>query len=120
MTETLTFDQLPSAVSLLGKRLESIELLLTQKSESKQQTEPQDQLFTTEEAAEFLSLAVPTIYSMCSRGELPHMKRSKRLYFSRKELTEYLQTGRKKSNKQISQEATEFLSNRGKEVSHGK
>lgn len=42
-----------------------------------------EQLLTIQEAAEFLSLTVPTLYSKVSRGELPVMKRSKRLYFSK-------------------------------------
>ena len=63
---------------------------------SNQPTET-DKLLTVHEAAEFLSLAVPTVYSMVSRGELPVMKRSKRLYFSRVELINYLKQGRKKT-----------------------
>jgi len=49
-----------------------------------------DQLLTIQQAAEFLSLSVPTLYSKVSKGELPVMKRSKRLYFSRIQLMEYL------------------------------
>ena len=69
-----------------------------------QTVEPADQpeqLLTIQEAAEFLSLTVPTMYSKVSKGELPVMKRSKRLYFSRTELLEYLKDGRKKSNAEI-------------------
>ena len=61
-------------------------------------TDQPEQLLTIQEAAEFLSLTVPTMYSKVSKGELPVMKRSKRLYFSRTELLEYLKEGRKKSN----------------------
>ncbi len=59
-------------------------------------TEQPEQLLTIQQAAEFLSLAVPTIYSKVSKGELPFMKRGKRLYFSRTELMEYVKAGRKK------------------------
>jgi len=118
MEQNLTFDQLPSAVSQLDRRLENIERLLSERSENLQ-AEP-DQLLTVSQAAEFLSLAVPTVYGMVSRGELPVMKRSKRLYFSRVELTEYLKAGRKKSNVEIAGEAAAFLSNRKNGVSHGK
>lgn len=82
--------------------------------------EQSDQLLTVQETAEFLALAVPTVYSMVSRGELPVMKRSKRLYFSRLELTDYLKAGRKKSNSEIASEASAFLSNRKKGLSNGK
>lgn len=76
-------------------------------------TDQPEQLLTIQEAAEFLSLTVPTMYSKVSKGELPVMKRSKRLYFSRTELLEYLKDGRKKSNAEIEQEAKAYLKKKG-------
>jgi excisionase family DNA binding protein len=73
--------------------------------ESKPTTEQPEQLLIVQEAAQFLNLTVPTIYSKVSKGELPVMKRSKRLYFSKLELMEYLKEGRKKSNTEIEQKA---------------
>ena len=105
--EQLTFDQLPLAVSQLTKKLESIERLLLQKEQ--QPKEQPDQLFTIQKAAEFLSLSVPTMYSKVSRGELPNMKRGKRLYFSEKELLEYLKAGRRKTNDELEREAETYL-----------
>jgi len=87
--------------------------LRNNKQESKLPTEEPDQLLTIHEAAEFLSLTVPTMYSKVSKGELPVMKRSKRLYFSRNELLEYLKAGRKKSNAEIEQEAKAYLNRKG-------
>lgn len=77
-------------------------------------TEQPEQLLTIQEAAQFLNLTVHTIYSKVSKGELPVMKRSKRLYFSSTELMEYLKEGRKKSNAEIEQEAEAYLSNNKK------
>ena len=77
-------------------------------------TEQPERLLTIQEAAEFLSLTVPTMYSKVSKGELPVMKRSKRLYFSRTELMEYVKAGRKKSNAEIEAEAKAYLSNNKK------
>lgn len=57
-------------------------------------TDQQKRFLTIQEAAEFLHLTVPTIYSKVSKGELPVMKRGKRLYFSRIDLMEYVNTGR--------------------------
>lgn len=83
-------------------------------------TDQQEQLLTIQEAAEFLSLTVPTMYSKVSKGELPVMKRGKRLYFSRTELLDYLKGGRKKSNAEIEQEAKAYLSNNKKGLNNGK
>ncbi len=94
--------------------------LRNNKQESKAPTDQPEQLLTIQEAAEFLSLTVPTMYSKVSKGELPVMKRSKRLYFSRTELLEYLKDGRKKSNAEIEAEAKAYLLNNKKGLNNGK
>jgi excisionase family DNA binding protein len=94
--------------------------LKNNEQESKTPTDQPEQLLTIQEAAEFLSLTVPTMYSKVSKGELPVMKRGKRLYFSRTELLEYVKTGRKKSNAEIEQEAKAYLSNNKKGLNNGK
>jgi len=83
-------------------------------------TDQPEKLLTIQEAADFLSLTVQTIYSKVSKGELPVMKRSKRLYFSRIELLDYLKEGRKKSNAEIEQEAKAYLLNNKKGLNNGK
>ena len=82
-------------------------------SESKSNTKD---LLTVQEAGDFLSLSVPTIYSKVSRGELPVMKQGKRLYFSRAELLEFLKAGRKKTNAEIQEAATSYLKTNKKGV----
>ena len=111
MTENLTFDQLPKAVTMLTKEVSELKSLLIEKQEQPT-TEQPEQLLTVQEAAQFLNLTVATIYSKVSKSELPVMKRSKRLYFSSTELMEYLKAGRKKSNVEIEQEAEAYLSNK--------
>ncbi|NLI41356.1 MAG: helix-turn-helix domain-containing protein [Caldisericales bacterium] len=78
-------------------RLSSIEILLLDLKNNLKMVEPTDpeKLLTIQEAAEFLRLTVPTMYGKVSKGELPVMKRGKRLYFSRTELLEYLKNGHK-------------------------
>jgi len=83
-------------------------------------TDQPEQLLTIQEAAEFLSLTVPTMYSKCSKGELPVMKRSKRLYFSSIQLMEYIKSGAKKSNAEIEAEAESYLLNNKKKLYNGK
>jgi excisionase family DNA binding protein len=89
--------------------IESLILDLKQQKTPSEQTTPPDELLNIQQAAKLLSLAVPTIYSKVSKGELPVMKRSKRLYFSRMELMEYLKEGRKKTNTEIDASAKDYL-----------
>jgi len=84
------------------------------------QQDQTEQFLTIKEAAEFLNLTVPTLYSKCSRGELPFMKRSKRLYFSSAELMEYLKAGHKKTNAELEAEADAYLANKKKGLNNGK
>lgn len=107
--EHVTFNDLPKAVTMLTKEVSELKRLLIEKQEEPP-TEQPEKLLTVQEAAQFLNLKTPTIYSKVSNGELPVMKRSKRLYFSSTELMEYLKEGRKKSNSEIKQEAETYLS----------
>ena len=109
MKTELTFDQLPYKIAYLTRKLESIEQLLASKKDSVYIKKNEDELFGVKEAAAFLNLTVPTIYSKVSKGELPVMKRSKKLYFSKLDLLEYLKIGRKKTNLEIQNEANKFI-----------
>ena len=111
MTENFTFDQLPQAVAMLTKEVSELKQLLLQKSDQ-QATPPAEQLLDVQQAAEFLNLSVPTVYSKVSRGELPVMKRGKKLHFSNTELMQYLKVGRKLTNLEIEKEAENFLQKR--------
>lgn len=66
-------------------------------------------LLNVKETAKFLDLTIPTIYSKVNRGELPYMKKAKRLYFSKKELTDFLKGGRKKSIKELQAEVDKYF-----------
>jgi excisionase family DNA binding protein len=104
MEQKITFENLPNAVTQLLEKLDRIERMMTlRKGESL--NEEVDKLLTVEEAAQFLHLSKPTIYSKVSRGELPYMKSSKRLYFSKVELTEYIKKGRIKTNDEVKDDA---------------
>jgi excisionase family DNA binding protein len=109
--ETITFDQLPQAVSKLYDKLESIEQLLLHQQE---QPPGQEELFNITQAAKFLNLSVPTNYSKVCRKEIPVNKRGKRLYFYASELTEWVKSGRKKTADEIREEALGRLDDIGK------
>lgn len=100
---------------VIETRLSSIENLildLKNKPVSSDQIEESDQLLTVQEAASFLGLTVPTIYSKKSKGELPVCKPngSKKLYFSKQDLIQYVKAGQQKSNIEIKKEAEIYLS----------
>ena len=112
MQDNLTFDLLPKAIQNLTNEVSELKSLLLDKQEQKQ--EQPEKLFSIKQAAQFLNLSVPTIYSKVSKGELPFMKRSKRLYFSSSELMAYLKEGRNMSNSEIEKESATYLLNHKK------
>ena len=103
-----SFDQLPQAMAMLIKEVDELKQLILQTAKQ-QETSLEEKLLTVTEAAKFLNLSVPTIYTKVSKNELPVMKRGKRLYFSNTELMQYLKEGRKLSNSEIATEAESYM-----------
>jgi predicted DNA-binding transcriptional regulator AlpA len=96
---------------VIEARLNNIEtLLLDLKHTPKEQGEqPEtDELLTVQDTAKFLSLSVATVYGLIHKCELPVMKRSKRCYFSKVELINYLKQGRKKTQAETASEAEQY------------
>lgn len=87
--------------------------LKAHQSENANISESDEKLLTVKEAADFLNLSIPTVYSKVSRGELPVMKRGKKLHFSSTELMQYLKAGRKLTNAEIQAKAEEYLTKKG-------
>ena len=106
--EKLSFEQLPIAVQKLQSKLEAIEQLLLNRNEN---PENSGSLLTIEEAAAFLHLSKQTLYRKVSKGEIPHMKRSKRLYFSKENLIDYVSAGSVLTNEQLISATADLLTN---------
>jgi hypothetical protein len=115
MNPSLTFEQLPQAVAQLTQEVVELKQLLLEKHNSSPAEQP-DKLLTIQQAAELMKLTVPTMYSKVSRGDVPVMKRGKRLYFSLFELTKNIQEGRKIANPDLEKEANNYLSRSGKKI----
>ena len=110
----ITFDSLPEAVTQLYDKLNNIERLLLEKS-----NEPQpeaDQLLNIKQAAEFLKLSVPTLYTKVHSATIPVCKQGNRLYFSKQDLINWIRTGRKKTLAETAIEAEQYLKKKGAKV----
>lgn len=76
--------------------------------EQQEEKEREDEIGGIELALEVTKLAKPTIYGLVSERRIPHSKRGKKLYFSRKELLEWLTNGKRKTQDEIAEEAANF------------
>jgi excisionase family DNA binding protein len=99
--EPFNFNELPEVVRQLFEKVERIETIL-ERLEPKDNNEPE--LLNIEEAAEFLKVSVPALYTKVSRQEIPCNKPGKRLYFNRTDLKEWIRQGKRKTLNEIRQD----------------
>jgi excisionase family DNA binding protein len=96
-------------------RLKELELLIQNSVEKAMRTvqqlkaDNQDELLTVDGAARLLDCTKPTIYQKTSAGELPFMKKGKRLFFLKSDLIEYMKTGRNKTVEEIAANPENYL-----------
>ncbi|HEY4788035.1 MAG TPA: helix-turn-helix domain-containing protein [Bacteroidales bacterium] len=68
-------------------------------------------LMTIQEVAGFINMAVTSVYGLVHRKQIPHIKRGKRLIFEKKQIIEWLQSGRQKTIHDIQSDADTYLRN---------
>jgi excisionase family DNA binding protein len=104
------FDQIDSRLS----NIESLLLDLHSKPKADNpgaRHESQEELLTVTQAAEYLKLQTNTIYVLTSQGRIPFSKKGKRVYFSKKELCQWVKSGRRKTHEELEAEAVAYVSN---------
>ena len=67
---------------------------------------------TIQELSEMINLAVPSIYGMVHRKQIPYVKRGKKLIFEKSQIEEWIKNGRRKTKQEIDQEAAEHVQRR--------
>ena len=73
----------------------------------------EEEILSIQQAASFLKLTVPTLYTLNSKGEVPSCKRGKRLYFSKADLVNWVKEGRRKTVSEIESEAGSYIKRKG-------
>ena len=110
--ENLIFTQLsiPEIRQLFRQELETY-------FEGKNQNNPtlteNDGLLNIKQASEFLNLSVPTLYKYVQSARIPVNKVAGRLFFTQKELIEWVKSGRKKTLAEIELEANQYIQKKG-------
>lgn len=96
----LTSLTLPEVQQLFRKELEAFYAKVnTQPAPQKEEND-----FTNIDGAmEITGLERSTIYNKWSKGEMPGYKKSRRLYFKRSELIAWLESGKRKTIKEIAE-----------------
>ena len=101
-TTTMTFDELPKLVSCLVNEVNELKSLLQKKEQST--TIDSKTPISIKEAAKFLNVAHPTLYGYCQQSLIPHYKKSKKIYFFKDELIEWINSGKIKTVNELQDE----------------
>lgn len=80
----------------------------------KEETKTEDEISGIELAVKITGLAKATIYGLVSTRKIPHSKKGKKLYFSRKELTTWIEGGKRKTNAEIAAGAESYKQNKSR------
>jgi excisionase family DNA binding protein len=101
----------PIKLSELGELVEtSVRKAFERSTFTKVDSKNEPDLVDIKEASKLLGLAIPTLYAKVSERRIPHSKQGKKLYFSRKQLEEWVKSGQRKTIVEIENEATRIVS----------
>ncbi len=64
-----------------------------------------------EGALQLTGYAAPTLYAKTGKGEIPHFKKGRKLFFKRSELIKWIEAGRCKTKKDLDDLAKQYLKN---------
>jgi len=67
------------------------------------------EILNVEEAADFLNLAMATVYDKTSKNVIPHKKKGNKLYFIRAELEKWVMSGEVKTETEYEEIARDFV-----------
>lgn len=62
-----------------------------------------------DDAAKMIDLAKPTLYGLVHQNKIPYHKKSKRLYFLKSEILDWIKSGKRITKSEIELKADEYL-----------
>ena len=101
--------------SQIKYKLDKIEQLIKSNNTKKANTTPirdADEFMGIKQVADLLGLAKPTIYGLVHKRKIPFMKRGKKLYFSKKDVTNWIYTTGTSSKDEIDNLANDYVLSR--------
>lgn len=106
-TENLTFDQLPMAVVELTREVASLRELIDSKLSATEDKNKENQWFSVDELCDYLpdKPSKQTVYGWVNQRVIPYHKTTKRLSFRKDEIDAWIANGRRKTAKELRDEA---------------
>ena len=72
-------------------------------------TPEEDRFLTIDEASKLIDLAKPSVYGLVHKNKIPYHKKSKRLYFLKSEILDWIKSGKHVTKSEIELKADEYL-----------
>lgn len=109
--QTLTFEQLPQAVSLLIDEVKELKSLLQVNNKDVEQP---DRWFNLQELREYLPdrPARQTVYGWIGQRAIPYHKKGKKLQFLKSEIDSWLKTDKRKTAAELHAEALAYVNSK--------
>lgn len=106
----ITFEDLPKAMSWMMDKLNKLDSKIDSLNNIPQ-VRPVDQWMNLKELCEYLPshTAEQTVYGWTSCHQIPFHKRGKRIMFLKSEIDAWLHDGKRKSQKELADEAAQFI-----------
>ena len=106
----ITFEDLPKAMSWMMDKLNKLDSKIDSLNNIPQ-VRPVDQWMNLKELCEYLPShpAEQTVYGWTSCHQIPFHKRGKRIMFLKSEIDAWLHDGKRKSQKELAEEAAQFI-----------
>lgn len=95
---------------LIMQKLDKIEIALSNLKIEKEIVNVSYKPMNLKEVASYLSTSTSAIYKLTSSAEIPHYKLSKKLYFKKEEIDEWIYANKVKTKQDIEKEVNEYLS----------
>ncbi|MFD2287077.1 helix-turn-helix domain-containing protein [Pedobacter petrophilus] len=100
--EKVSFENMPAVVTEILNKVERLEVMI---KNLQQIGTVESELLNVQEAAAFLKMSVPAIYTKVSRREIPVSKPGRRLYFSKLKLMEWISASKLKTQNELLNDA---------------
>ncbi|MFV0227468.1 helix-turn-helix domain-containing protein [Empedobacter falsenii] len=108
--QTITFNELPSAMSLLLEKMNGLEKQLKESARFNQPTiSNEEEILSVKEVAKLLRLSEGTIRTKSWKGEIPVCKHFGKNYYLKSEIIDFIKKGKNLSYQEIEEQANQYL-----------
>ncbi len=106
-----SFDQMPYGISKILNELEAMNerLAMVETKINLPTTSPEKKILTVDDICKLLGMKKSTVYSQTHLAKIPHYKANGRVYFDAVEINNWIHSGKRKTVKQLQNEANQQL-----------